>query len=81
MLTGPERRASGTWGHGTPIFSARDNDGPLAPIREGHALPESVAGRNAEALAMEERVVADCVRVLGNDHPNTLAVRGNLADS
>jgi hypothetical protein len=31
------------------------------------------------ALPLYERTLADCERVLGPDHPDTLASRGNLA--
>jgi hypothetical protein len=37
------------------------------------------AGRTAEAIPLLERTLADCERVLGPDHPNTLTSRNNLA--
>jgi hypothetical protein len=37
------------------------------------------AGRTAEAILLLERTVADCERVLGADHPDTLTTRNNLA--
>ncbi|MGY5228608.1 tetratricopeptide repeat protein, partial [Nocardia asiatica] len=36
-------------------------------------------GRVAEAIPLYERTLADCERVLGADHPNTLGSRNNLA--
>ncbi|HEX2810430.1 MAG TPA: tetratricopeptide repeat-containing protein, partial [Kineosporiaceae bacterium] len=39
------------------------------------------AGRTAEAIALEERVLADRERLLGPEHPDTLTVRANLASS
>ena len=36
-------------------------------------------GRLSEAIALLEQVLTDCVRVLGEDHPDTLASRNNLA--
>jgi tetratricopeptide (TPR) repeat protein len=38
-------------------------------------------GRIADAIALEERVVADGERLLGPEHPDTLTARGNLASS
>ena len=37
------------------------------------------AGRASDAITIGERVVADCERVLGDDHPSTLTTRNNLA--
>ena len=37
------------------------------------------AGRTAEAIPLYERTLADRERLLGLDHPNTKAVRKNLA--
>jgi hypothetical protein len=37
------------------------------------------AGRTAKAISLLERTLADCERVLGADHPDTLASRDNLA--
>jgi len=39
------------------------------------------AGRTAEAVTIEERVVADRERLLGPEHPDTLGARANLATS
>ncbi|MEU1456942.1 tetratricopeptide repeat protein, partial [Streptomyces avermitilis] len=39
------------------------------------------AGRTGEAIGLLEQVVADCERVLGDDHPSTLAARNHLAVS
>ena len=36
-------------------------------------------GRTAEAIPLLERTLADCERVLGPDHPNTLTSRNNPA--
>ena len=36
-------------------------------------------GRLSEAIALLEQLLTDCVRVLGEDHPNTLTSRNNLA--
>ena len=33
------------------------------------------------AIALFEQALADCVRVLGEDHPSTLISRNNLADA
>jgi hypothetical protein len=47
-------------------------------------LPDNLAsayqetGRAAEAIPPHERTLADCERVLGPDHPDTLASRNNL---
>ena len=37
------------------------------------------AGRLSEAIALLEQVLTDCVRTLGEDHPDTLTSRNNLA--
>jgi hypothetical protein len=37
------------------------------------------AGRTTEAIALLERTLADCERLLGTNHPNTLGVRENSA--
>lgn len=39
------------------------------------------AGRTGEAIRLEEAVLADRVRLLGGDHPDTLTARANLAAS
>ena len=36
-------------------------------------------GRLSEAIALYEQVLADSIRVLGEDHPDTLTSRNNLA--
>ena len=36
-------------------------------------------GRLSEAIALLEQLLTDCVRVLGEDHPDTLTSRNNLA--
>ncbi|MEV5085948.1 tetratricopeptide repeat protein, partial [Streptomyces sp. NPDC056159] len=36
-------------------------------------------GRTGEAIDLLERVLADCERLLGDEHPDTFIVRGNLA--
>ncbi|MGH8932903.1 MAG: tetratricopeptide repeat protein [Egibacteraceae bacterium] len=38
-------------------------------------------GRVAEAIRLEERVLAERERVLGVEHPDTLTARANLAGS
>ncbi|MGW1396602.1 tetratricopeptide repeat protein, partial [Streptomyces nigra] len=38
------------------------------------------AGRIQEALDLGERVLADRQRLLGDDHPDTLTARNNLAN-
>ena len=38
-----------------------------------------VVGRTAEAIPLHEQTLANRERVLGTDHPNTLASRNNLA--
>jgi Tetratricopeptide repeat len=37
------------------------------------------AGRLGEAIGLYERTLADCERLLGPDHPDTLTSRSNLA--
>jgi tetratricopeptide (TPR) repeat protein len=39
------------------------------------------AGRNDEAITIEEEVLADRERILGGEHPDTLTARANLAAS
>ncbi len=41
----------------------------------------SGAGRNDEAITIQEQVLADRERILGVDHPDTLRARNNLAGS
>ncbi|MGY5051141.1 tetratricopeptide repeat protein, partial [Streptomyces sp. 900105755] len=47
--------------------------------RNNLALSYRDAGRIQEALDLGERVLADYERILGDDHPNTLTARNNLA--
>jgi tetratricopeptide (TPR) repeat protein len=49
--------------------------------RANLATSYSQAGRNAEAVALRERVVSDRERVLGPDNPDTVKARANLATS
>lgn len=56
-------------------------DGP--PAQEARAVRIRFltdAGRNAEALRDSEDLVASCKRMLGNDHPDTLAAEYHLAN-
>ena len=57
---------------------------PITPTPWDHATTSPtayrVAGRTAEAITMQEQTLAARERVLGPDHPDTLASRGNLAD-
>jgi hypothetical protein len=39
------------------------------------------AGRTADAIAIEDRVVAGSERVPGTEHPDTVRARANLAAS
>jgi hypothetical protein len=39
------------------------------------------AGRNGDAIALLNRVLADAERVLGPDHPQTVTIRANLAEA
>jgi hypothetical protein len=47
--------------------------------RNNLAMSFRAAGRTAEAIPMLERTLADCERVLRANHPDTKAVRENLA--
>lgn len=47
--------------------------------RNNLAMSYQAAGRTAKAIPLLERTLADCERVLGADHPDTRAVRVNLA--
>jgi tetratricopeptide (TPR) repeat protein len=49
--------------------------------RANLACAYSRAGRTAEAVGIEEQVLADSERLLGSDHPDTLTARSNLANS
>jgi len=70
---------------GTAVDAATDHLGPEHP----HTLAALAnlgasyrpAGRTAEAIAIEEQVVADSERVQGPEHPDTLTARANLATS
>ncbi|WP_373307397.1 tetratricopeptide repeat protein [Streptomyces violaceus] len=58
---------SGCWVSTTPTLTSRAN----------LAASYAHAGRTGEAIAIEERVVADSERLLGEDHPDTLVSRSN----
>ena len=45
------------------------------------AAAYQAAGRPSEAIPVYERTLADRVRVLGEDHPDTLRSRNNLASA
>lgn len=49
--------------------------------RESLASSFWEAGRTTDALAVDERVLADTERLLGHQHPDTLRARANLAAS
>jgi tetratricopeptide (TPR) repeat protein len=51
----------------------------LLSLRRGLAQLFHEVHNFTAAIATGESLVADCVRVLGSDHPTTLAVRNNLA--
>lgn len=58
------------------------NDHPDPDIcrsRNKRAMGYLAAGRPAKAIPLLERILADCVRVLGVYHPYTLRSRNNLA--
>ncbi|WP_442941722.1 tetratricopeptide repeat protein [Nocardia sp. NBC_00416] len=42
-------------------------------------MPTSPRGGLSEAIALHEQVLADRMRLLASDHPDTLTSRGNLA--
>jgi hypothetical protein len=44
-------------------------------------MSDLAAGQPAKAIPLFKRTLADCERVLGADHPNTLRSRNNLAMS
>jgi tetratricopeptide (TPR) repeat protein len=48
-------------------------------VRGNLASAYHSAGRMPSALDLYERTRSDCQRVLGADHPDTLAARANLA--
>jgi len=72
-----------------PVFDlVLGDDHPLAPRPQDKlgswnrlAMSYLAAGRAADAVPLFERTLADCERVLGADHPNTLRSRNNLAMS
>jgi hypothetical protein len=47
--------------------------------RNNLALSYHSAGRTADAIALQEPVLADLERLLGPEHPDTLTARSNLA--
>jgi hypothetical protein len=51
------------------------------PARDAGGSPSELGalGRHAEALAGHQALLADQLRVLGADHPDTLRTRGNIA--
>jgi hypothetical protein len=67
----------------TAALRANSGDSLLQP--DGHALlfrnirSLGEAGQVASAAAAFEQLLADCLRVLGPDHPHTLTTRHNLA--
>jgi hypothetical protein len=48
-------------------------------LRNNLAYAYESAGRLGEAIPLFEQTLADSLRVLGEDHPHTLASRNNLA--
>ena len=48
-------------------------------MRNNLAYAYRAAGRLTEAITLFEQVLPDSIRVLGEDHPNTLNSRNNLA--
>ena len=50
-----------------------------AAERSARALQYLQEGRSDLAIPLFEEVLAERVRVLGADHPDTIAYRGNLA--
>ena len=54
----------------------------FAPLFEwvlGAGHPNTLKGRMAEAIPLYRGALADCERVRGTDHPDTLTTRNNLA--
>jgi tetratricopeptide (TPR) repeat protein len=51
----------------------------MGPLLANFAYAYSQTGWPAQAVALHERVLADRERLLGPDHPHTLASRNNLA--
>ena len=47
----------------------------------GRLLPEPLGDSAAQSIAIAESLLADQERVLGNDHPDTLTTRNNLASA
>jgi tetratricopeptide (TPR) repeat protein len=72
-----------------PVFDlVLGDDHPITPRPQDKlgswnrlAMSYLAAGRAADAVPLFERTLADCERVLGADHPNTLRSRNNLAMS
>jgi tetratricopeptide (TPR) repeat protein len=63
-----------------PLFEwVQGADHPNLRSRNNLAMSYLAAGRTAEAIPLYERTLADCKRVLGANHPNTLRSRNNLA--
>jgi Tetratricopeptide repeat len=57
---------------------AQDHPGTLGS-RNNLASAYRVAGDLGRAIPLYEQTLTDSVRVLGEDHPQTKIVRGNLA--
>ena len=53
-------------------------DAPRAPCSEA-GVAGGPGGQGGDRVALYEQALADFVRVLGQDHPQTLASRNNLA--
>lgn len=62
-----------------PLLDANRPDRLMLTLRDEHAYWLKEAGRTAEALAEILRLVEDRIRVHGDDHPDTLVSRCNLA--
>jgi len=57
------------------------DDSKAISARNKRAMSYLAAGRAAKAIPLYERTLADCKRILGANHPNTLRARNNLAMS
>jgi hypothetical protein len=57
----------------------RGQSKPILTSRNNLAAAYQEASRTAEAIPLHERTLTDMERLLGPDHPNTLASRNNLA--
>ena len=66
----PGRPASGCWAPTTPTPWSRGTTSPT---------PRQAAGDLGRAIPLYEQTLADRLRVLGADHPDTLGSRNNLA--